>query len=238
VAAREQKPVQLPLTLPHQASYERDDFLVGESNRAAIGLVDQWPEWPSKLVILAGPTGSGKTHLTEIWRRRAGAPVIAAAALGAVDPIGLATAGALAIEDADGPSRDDTALFHLLNAAREADASVLITCRDWPRAWGVDLPDLMSRLRAATPVEIGEPDDDLLRRVLMKLFADRQISVDPAVVNYLVVRMERSLAAAALLVDALDREAMSRARAVTRPIAAEVLARQGARTDPSAWSAE
>lgn len=221
----DQTPVQLPLDLPHDAATGREDFLVDASNRAALDMIDRWPDWPSPIVILAGPTGVGKSHLAAIWRERTDAAVVSGPDLGRVDPLGLVAAGAVVIEDADVPPRDDTALFHLLNAAQEDGCSLLITCRSWPNAWGVRLPDLLSRLRAATPVEIGEPDDELLRRVLVKLFADRQISIDRTVVDYLAVRMERSLAAAAALVDALDREALSKGRAVTRPIAAEVLQR-------------
>ncbi|MBB4302193.1 chromosomal replication initiation ATPase DnaA [Rhodobium orientis] len=230
VKRRPDEAAQLPLHLPHEASFARDDFLVADCNRAAFELVERWPDWPSKLVVLAGPTGSGKSHLADIWRERTGGTIIPADALSRADPLRLVEARAIAVEDADGATGaagrcDDTALFHLLNAARAAGAFVLITCRHWPEAWGIRLADLKSRLRAATPVEIGEPDDDLIRRVLVKLFADRQISIDAAVVNYLLVRMERSLATASRLVAELDREALARGRAVTRPIAADVLAR-------------
>ncbi len=228
----EQAPVQLPLDLPHEAATGRDDFLVDTSNRAALDLIDDWPDWPSRLAVLAGPTGVGKSHLAAIWQERTGSVTVSGPDLARADPLGLVAAGTVVVEDADLPPRDDTALFHLLNAAQEAGCWLLITCRSWPSAWGIELPDLLSRLRAATPVEIGEPDDDLLRRVLVKLFADRQISIDRTVVDYLAVRMERSLAAAAALVDALDREALSKGRAVTRPIAAEVLRRAQIRHTP------
>ena len=113
--------------------------------------------------------------------------------------------------------------FTLLNAARQAGKTVLITSRTWPASWKITLPDLMSRLRAATPVEILEPDDDLLRRVLVKLFADRQIAVDLSVVDYLVVRMERSLEVALRAVEAIDQEALAGRVKITKPLAGRVL---------------
>lgn len=213
---------QLPLVLPHQAALGRDDFLVGGSNREALALIDGWPDWPSPVVVLAGPIGSGKTHLVEIWREISGAAVIDAGDLGHVDIAELAAQGAVAVEDAH-KGFDETALFHLLNAARQSGASVLITSRTWPQAWQLSLPDLGSRLRAATPVEIQEPDDDLLRRVLVKLFSDRQIMVEPAVVDYLLARMERSLFAAGRTVDLLDRKSLAEGRRITRPLAASCL---------------
>ena len=154
------------------------------------------------MVLLAGPVGSGKTHLVEIWREASGATRDhARASLDDRDVEALVAAGAVAVEDLhDGPF-DEPALFHLLNLAAERGAPVLLTSRAWAAALPVALPDLASRLRAARPVELGEPDDDLLRRVLVKLFADRQLVVDSAVIDYIVVRMERSLQAANALVE-------------------------------------
>ena len=134
----------------------------------------------------------------------------------------LAAAPAAVIENAHLGVKE-TALFHLLNASRQAGKNVLITSRTWPASWKITLPDLMSRLRAATPVEILEPDDDLLRRVLVKLFADRQISVDIGVVDYLVVRMERSLEVALQAVQAIDREALAGRVRITKPLVGRVL---------------
>lgn len=215
-------PRQLPLELPHEAALSRDDFLVGQSNRAAFELLEAWPDWPSPVVILAGPVGSGKTHLVRAFQDENGAAVIPAPDLdeGAVQA--LVTAPAAVIENAH-LGVDDKALFHLINAARQAGRNVLITSRTWPASWKVLLPDLASRLRAATPVEILEPDDDLLRRVLVKLFSDRQIAVDIGVVDYLVVRMERSLEVAMRAVQAIDREALAGRVKITKPLAGRVL---------------
>jgi len=215
-------PRQLPLDLPHDTALGREDYLVGRSNMAAYELLDRWPDWPSPVVILAGPVGSGKTHLVEAFRDETGAAVLTAEALREDNVADLVAAPACVIEDAH-RSVNNTALFHLLNAARQAGKTVLITSRTWPASWKVTLPDLMSRLRAATPVEVLEPDDDLLRRVLVKLFADRQIAVDIGVVDYLVVRMERSLEVALRAVDAIDREALAGRVKITKPLAGRVL---------------
>ena len=215
-------PRQLPLVLPHEAALSRDDYLVGGSNRAAFELLERWPDWPAPVVVLAGPVGSGKTHLVRSFQDETGAVVISAPDLSDAAVGHLVTAPATIVEDAH-LGVDNTALFHLLNAARQAGKTVLITSRTWPASWKISLPDLMSRLRAATPVEILEPDDDLLRRVLVKLFADRQIAVDIGVVDYLVVRMERSLEVAMRAVEAIDREALAGRVKITKPLVGRVL---------------
>jgi chromosomal replication initiation ATPase DnaA len=213
---------QLPLDLPHRPAMARADFLVGAANEAAIALIDRWPLWPDRGALIAGPVGSGKSHLVEIWRAASGATVFAAAELSTAET--ARCGAAVAVEDLQAGPFDEKALFHLLNLALERKTAVLLTSRVWPAALPVRLPDLASRLRAMQPVELAEPDDDLLRRVLTKLFADRQIEVDPAVVDYVAVRMERSLAAANTLVDRLDRAALASGRAVSRRLAGIVMA--------------
>jgi chromosomal replication initiation ATPase DnaA len=214
-------PRQLTLALGHAESYARDDFLSGPSNAQALALIDSWPDWPNPAVILTGPEGSGKSHLAAIWALRAGARRIAARALEpAAVPAALAT-GALVVEDLVPGGYDERALFHLLNLAREDAAFVLLTARS---ALGTPtIADLGSRLRALPVVALAPPDDGLLRALLVKLLADRQLTVDAGTLSYVVTRIERTFAAARAVVALLDTEAMRRQRPLTRALAAEVL---------------
>lgn len=216
-------PRQLPLDLPHAPSFAAQDYLPAASNRDAQRAVQAWPRWAANALLLLGPAGSGKSHLAAIWARAAQAHRIDAAALGAARVGALAKARAILVEDADRVGANETALFHLLNIAREAGASVLLTARNAPDLWAIKTPDLLSRLRQAPTAALGAPDDELIRAVLFKLFGDRQLSVEPAVVAYVAKHMERSLGAARAIVAKLDEEAMARGRGVTRAMAAELL---------------
>ncbi|CCV06107.1 conserved hypothetical protein [Mesorhizobium metallidurans STM 2683] len=214
-------PRQLPLDLGHGTGYSRDELVVSGTNSQAVALVDRWPDWPSPVVVLAGPAGSGKTHLASIWQARAGAVAVDAGRIGGC----IAELGArpALIDDVDAGPVDEEGLFHLINAVRGAHSTLLLTARRFPSAWGVRLPDLASRLKAAATVEIHEPDDLLLAGVITKLFADRQIEVEPHVVQYLVRRIERSLATAMRVVERLDRTALERKTPITRALAAETV---------------
>ncbi len=215
------KSEQLPLAFGHEPQTGRDDLLVSDPLTAAISIVDNWPNWPSPVVILAGPVGSGKSHLASIWREKSDAVDIHPTA--GSDASAVAATNAVLFEDADRRGFDDTALFHVINSVRENGSYLLITTRLWPISWPVELPDLRSRLKAATVVEIGEPNDELLAQVLVKLFADRQLFVDERLVAYIVARMERSLDAAQTLVERLDNLALARGTRITRALAAEVI---------------
>jgi chromosomal replication initiation ATPase DnaA len=215
------RPRQLALALEHAENFAREDFLSGPSNAVALALVDAWPDWSHRTVMLTGPEGSGKSHLAAIWAQTAGARLIAARALEEASvPSALAT-GALVVEDVVAGAFDERALFHLLNLAREHDAFVLLTARTAPVTFAVR--DLASRLKALPLVAMMPPDDTLLRAVLVKLFADRQLAVDEALIGYVATRIERSFAAARAVVARLDDEALRHKRPLTRAFAAEVL---------------
>jgi chromosomal replication initiation ATPase DnaA len=217
------QPRQLAFALPHAESLTRDDFLQGPSNAAGLALVDSWPDWPNRIMLLVGPEGSGKSHLAAIWAEEAGARSTSAHALTAAGVPGELATGALVVEDLKSSEFDERALFHLLNLAREDEAYVLITARAAPSAFAVELRDLRSRLRALPTVSLLPPDDQLFRALIVKFCADRQLAIDENVVSYLTTRIERSFAAARQAVELLDTEALRLGRPVTRALAAELL---------------
>lgn len=220
-AARATAAEQLPLAFSHKPASGRDDLLVAAPVEAALRVLDDWPRWPSPVVVLAGPPGCGKSHLASIWRQKSGATdIVPLPGSGAQD---IAATRPVLFEDADRCEFDETTLFHVINSVRQHGTTLMMTSRSWPASWPVALPDLRSRLKAVTVVEIGEPDEALLSQVIVKLFSDRQLYMDDKLVAYIVNRMERSLDAAGTIVDRLDRLALSRGTRITRALAAEVL---------------
>jgi chromosomal replication initiation ATPase DnaA len=213
---------QLALDLPHRTALGRADFLVSACNEAALGWIERWPDWPAHALVLYGPEGSGKSHLAELWRARSGGALITGDALDGVEPADLARSRAIAVDDAE--AAPDRALLHLYNWCGETAAGLLIVGRAAPAAWPIALPDLASRLRAAPAAAIGPPDDALLAAVLVKHFADRQLPVGPAIIEFLVRRMERSFAAAAALAGTIDRLALAARGPVTLALARQALA--------------
>jgi chromosomal replication initiation ATPase DnaA len=221
VVARVQ-PRQLAFALPHAESLTRDNFLEGPANAAGLALVDSWPEWPNRIMLLVGPEGSGKSHLAAIWAEQSGARSTSAHTLTAAAVPGALATGALVVEDLKPGDFDERALFHLMNLAREDGAHLLMTAREPPSAFPFELRDLRSRLRAVPTVSLLPPDDALFRALIVKFCADRQLAVDEAVVSYLASRIERSYAGIRQAVEHLDAEALRLGRPVTRALAAEL----------------
>lgn len=216
-------PEQLVLDLPHRAALGHEDFLVSQSNAEAVDLVDRWPNWPHWAALVVGSEGCGKSHLAQVWQLKSGAEVVSGPALSEAEVARLSDARALVVEDIDRGIADERTLFHLLNLAREHRLSILLTSRAAPGDLDIALPDLRSRLRASPVATIAVPDEALLKSVLVKLFADRQLAVEPHVIGHLALHMERSMRAAIGIVAEADRLALARQRRVTRVIAAEAL---------------
>jgi chromosomal replication initiation ATPase DnaA len=219
---------QLTLDLPHRAALGAEDFLVSDCNIAAVKLVDSWPKWQESAWLLIGPPSSGKTHLARVWQARSGARFLDAKMLDTkfIDEVREGTP--IVVEDADSSAYDERALFHLLNLAREKQLFMLLSARGAPSRWTISLPDLASRLKAVPIVEIRAPDDALLRMVMLKHFADRQLDVDPKVLEFLALHVDRSMQAAAAAVEAVDRLALGTGRKINRQLVVEALAGRAA----------
>lgn len=219
MAERRDPARQLALDLALAPSFAAEDFLVGPTNEEAYALIERWPDWPDPILRLEGPSGSGKSHLAAIWAGIAHAWRVDAFEVSLSRAPHLVSNGALVIEDADRGGLDEAALFHLLNLARERRSFVLLTAATAPDGWGIATRDLLSRLRLAPVARLAPPDDGLLKAVLVKLFVDRQLVVDTRVVDTLARHLERSLAAAAQAVAALDAKALAEKRRITRAMA-------------------
>jgi len=215
---------QLPLPFPHEPTYAAADFLEAPSNEAALTWLDRTPDWPDHRLALWGEAGCGKTHLVRLWAGRRGAALLTGPHLHGLPA--LPPPGGVALDNADAMA-EEPALLHLLNAAREARLPVLLAARTPPARWPVRLPDLASRLRAVTAVVIMPPEESLLRALLLRLLSDRQLAVRPDLQDWLLLRLPRSPAALREAVDRLDRAALAAGGAVTRPLAAWVLAAMG-----------
>jgi len=214
---------QLPLDLQFMSAAGRDDFIIGDSNRLAATWIDRWPDWPGqyRILNLAGPHASGKSHLAAIWAAQSGAAVWRHLDAGAA-PV---SHGHLVLDGVSvGDDWNEEALFHLVNRTSEPGSSLLILTTAPVGRMRWRLPDLASRLRAVTVAPLDPPDDSLLRLLLEKYFADRQLAVGLPVLDYMVARMERSFQAVQTIAAAMDRRSLAERRNLTLPLARDIMA--------------
>jgi chromosomal replication initiation ATPase DnaA len=220
---------QLPFDWGHEPSHLEDDFIAGDGNRLALAHIRAFPNWPGPLTLVEGPAKAGKSHLSRIWAERSGAHLVGAEELESL--ASEAGQGPLVIEDVDRAGYAEEPLFHLLNQAMRDGRPTLMTARDAIANWPYRTDDLKSRARLAARFTLALTDDIQLSQMFVKLFGDRQVSVDPKIIGYLVARMERSPEEAVALADLVDRLALSHGTAITRSVAAAALAQRGVDAD-------
>jgi chromosomal replication initiation ATPase DnaA len=213
---------QLIFDFEHRTALGREDFLVADCNRKAINWIDAWPNWPIPVLVIFGPTGSGKSHLAAVFESHSGAQKIT---INEFDYTGSNVACDLIIEDVDRILRTDQeeTLLHVYNSTKEASRRILMTATTPPARWGVALPDLRSRMNAAISVEIGPPEDSLIMALLVKIFSDRQVQVSSDVIMYAASRMERSFLAVQQIVENADRLALATKQKITVSLMKQVL---------------
>jgi chromosomal replication initiation ATPase DnaA len=214
---------QLPFDFDHRPALSGDDFLVAPCNQEAVAWLDKWPDWPAPFLVIYGPPGCGKTHLSHVFLAQSGALQLTPAMINDAGlPNILSSSDKFVADDGD-DSFDEEALFHIYNDLASRGGHMLITASQSPSNWDFKLADLASRLRAAPAVGIGMPEDDLIKAMLVKLFSDRQVRVEIGVIDYVTKRMERSFDAVRQFVEAADNAALAAKKRITLPIAKQAL---------------
>lgn len=220
---------QIPFDFDPRPALGGEDFLVAPSNADAVQWVERWPDWPGPVLAIVAPEGAGKTHLANVFQAQTGARLVSVNDLHSQRADGvLAGAAALVLEDVETFLEADLAeeLLHLYNLAREDDVKILMTAARPPSRWAITLKDLSSRLKTAPVAEISPPDDALITALIVKQFADRQLSVDQDVLMYMLARMDRSFSAVRNLIQDIDEHALAQKRAITVPLVRGVLENQ------------
>lgn len=219
---------QLPLHLPMRPALGREDFVVSSCNAMAVAVVDDASRWPDGKLVLSGPAGAGKTHLAHVWAHDVAAQIYSANALANLTIPDIAR-GALVIEDIDqiaGCPALETALFHLHNLMLSEGHLLLMTSERAPAHLDLGLADLRSRLEATSLVSMDTIDDTLLTMLLVKLFTDRQLTVEASMLDYTIPRIERSFSAVQSFVEQMDLRALAQRRKPGMALAREILSEQ------------
>lgn len=217
---------QLPLPLPEAAaSYDPADLIEDASNAEALAWLRRPGDWPFGRLALWGEAKAGKTHLLRWAAARHGWTVLPGGgpALRGLPALPEGAQG-IVLDDADRVA-EEAALFHLINLCAERGVPLLLAGRAAPARWpGVALPDLRSRLRGTTAVEVRPPGEALLDALLAKHFADRQLRVGPGFRAWLLTWLPRDAASLAEAVARLDRACLATGGRPTRALARAALA--------------
>jgi DnaA regulatory inactivator Hda len=223
---------QLLLDLSYKPDYSSANFMKSPCNWEALEWIHRWPNWPMKMIAIYGEPSCGKTHLAHIWQEKSGASYLTMpeALISSPEEI-LKVNQAIILDDAElhtstnAQSQKDQEewMFHFYNLIKEEQKDLLICSRQAPNHWGVTLPDLRSRLSTILSVAVNPPDEGALHAVLLKLCAEKGMSLSSEVAEYILRRVERSFESIRNLVNILDHETLVLHRSLTLGLVRDVL---------------
>ena len=225
------KTKQIPLQFEPIPCLGREDFMVNKSNAEAVSMINLWPDWPFFALCIYGPQGSGKTHLANIFAQHVykitnhpyKIPSIEASEINMDSPHRLFEQSRCLIVENIRENINQEAMFHLYNLYRNEGGNILFTAQIPLARMNFSLKDLQSRLNIIPAVELKAPDDELLSTILIKLFSDRQMTISPEILSYIINNMQRSNAYAIKLIAEIDNICLARKRAISIPIVKEAL---------------
>ena len=212
------KNIQLLFDLKKKKIYEKDDFLVSDSNKEAYKLINRWPNWSSRKIIIFGDSGTGKTHLSRIWQKKTSAIILNLNKFKKIRFDNFFLKKNIFIienissffdkikkKDKDNLEKN---LLHFYNLIEEKKGYLILTALNSPKFWKINLPDLKSRILSSIIVKINKPNDELLSSVLVKLFLDKQILIDKKIIKFIVYRSERSFTNLQNIVNKIDKQSL------------------------------
>ncbi len=216
---------QLVLGLTLKEALEREDFFISSSNFDAVTKLGNTDRWPSGALLLVGPKGSGKTHLSTVWSQEHKAKNVKLEAIVTEMEKGL-DHDLVCVEDIDliehvekqKKSKIEEGIFHLINSIGGRGGKLLMSSRKMPNALSIGLKDLVSRLQSFSNIIIREPDDSLVMALLLKYFNDRQIYIKHSNLDYIAARINRTYSSIYQFVNYLDHKSLVLNAKVTRSL--------------------
>ena len=209
---------QYLLNLENKLVHDKNNFLISKCNKKAFDIIEKWPDWEFRKLIIIGLPGSGKTHLSKIWQKKTKATFLNIKDYKKHSYQNIFKKKYFIIENITSFLKKinhkeklevEKYLLHFYNLIEEKKGYVVLTDNLFPKFWNISLPDLRSRILASNCVFIDQPDDKQLSLLLVKLFSDKQILIDKKIVKFILYRSERSFANLQSIVDLIDRESLS-----------------------------
>ena len=183
---------QLTFKFPFAKKFFEEDFFVSTNNFAAYKLIDSWPSWPGKWVNIFGENGSGKTHLSKILEKKIKKTrIIKAENISNKLIEELNNLDCLIIDEFKN-NIDEGTFYSILNQSKQLDNYILINTLTSIKVNNFDLKDLRSRINSFIFIGIELPTDNLLRAIITKTLSDKQISINPKLIDYIIKNIERS----------------------------------------------
>tara|TARA_B100000401_G_scaffold380720_1_gene282468 strand:- start:120 stop:782 length:663 start_codon:yes stop_codon:yes gene_type:complete len=174
-----------------EQNFAYDDFFVSKCNYFAFSLIETWPKWEKNILNIYGEKFSGKSHLSEIFKKKNKALIIKTEEINEDFFNKLRFHENIILDNLEYVSNEKT-LYSLFNFAEQFNKYLIINSIKPINSVDFSLPDLKSRIKNCIFAKIEKPDDDMIFALVLKHFSDRQIKIEKKIIEYITKRIERS----------------------------------------------
>mgnify|MGYP000334881000 FL=1 len=214
---------QLVFKFPFKTKYYEQDYYVSSNNFSAYRLIESWPNWPGKWVNIFGPTGCGKTHLSNILKKKLNlVQILDAKNINNETILKFEKLDCLIIDNYE-KNIDEKIFYSILNQSKQLDNYVAINSILPIKDIRFELKDLQSRAESFMDLGIELPTDDLLRVIISKSFSDKQIEITPKISEYIIKNIERSYEKVFKFIKEIDDLSLSSGKSININLIKKVL---------------
>ena len=214
---------QLVFKFPFKTKYYEQDYYVSSNNFSAYRLIESWPNWPDKWVNIFGPKGCGKTHLSNILKKKINSAQILKAQDIDNEKIKKFEGLDCLIIDNYEKNIDEKLFYSILNQLKQLNSYVVVNSILPIKDIKFELRDLKSRAESFVNLGIELPTDDLLRVIISKFFSDKQIEITPKISEYIIKNIERSYEKVFKFIKEIDDLSLSSGKSININLIKKVL---------------
>ncbi len=214
---------QLTFKFPFKTKYDKQDYYISSNNFTAYKLIESWPNWPDKWINIHGPTGCGKTHLSNIIKNKIDfTKIINAKGINDETFLTVDNIKCLIIDNYE-QNINEKLLYSFLNHLKQLDIFLVVNSITPMKKMNFNLVDLKSRAQSFVSLEIESPTDELLRVIISKYFSDKQISIDPKVSEYIIKNVDRSYEKVSRFIKEIDDLSLSSGKSININLIKKIL---------------
>ena len=214
---------QLVFKFPFKTKYYEQDYYVSSNNFSAYRLIESWPNWPGKWVNIFGPKGCGKTHLSNILKKKLNlVQILDAQNINSETILKFEKLDCLIIDNYK-KNIDEKIFYSILNQSKQLDNYIVINSIVPIRDIKFELKYLKSRAESFVDLGIQLPTDDLLRVIISKSFSDKQIEITPKISEFIIKNIERSYEKVFKFIKEIDDLSLSSGKSININLIKKVL---------------
>ncbi len=200
-------------------SLVKEGILVDEHNAIAYRYFFEPHIWNLTFTILYGAEGVGKTHMVSAFAKENDVLFISLESLGKLNIAESKFEKQFyIIEDIEKlQDKQEVSLYNLYNLFKENNKYLILTSNKHINDWDIKLTDLKSRFMDSMLIEIKKPNQDFLKKLIIKLCFDKGMHLSLEKIEYILNRVPRNSTAIIKVVDEIYNKSMEKKVAVTLP---------------------